>query len=100
MKSELSLGTSPWGENCAQTIDASYSTIGREECQRWIKLLRSTYEKFHSGNFPEGLRFKIKTESHDFGMYYDVVVVFDDSDEAAVTAAYWLDENTPEKWEI
>ena len=43
--------------------------------------------------------FKIKSNAHDFGCYYEVnVVVPDDNDEAAMSYAYWIQDNQPERW--
>lgn len=104
-KFELGLGTAPWGEECVQVPDkrdeaacALYPELGRNECVRWIDTLRKAYKQVHGEEIPVSVRLKIKTFDHDFGYYFDVVASFDEDDDAARTAAYWLENNSPEKW--
>ena len=82
MRDFLSIGSSPWDENCVQVGQSDYYEKAREECMRFIQLLR---QKF--GPEPEGAELRIKDFPHDFGTYCEVVCWFDtDSAEARACA--------------
>lgn len=98
MISYIELGSSPANESCVQTTDPNYSELGRAECLRYRDLLAASYRAAHGGKAsPADLR--LKANSHDFGMYYEIAVRFDDHDPAQVEAAYWFEENAPTYWE-
>ena len=44
-------------------------------------------------------RFAIKSFNHDFGMYYEVVCLFDTDDEEAAHYAYRCEDELPATWE-
>jgi len=80
----LYIGSVPCDEDCAQiglTHDAQ--TLNRIECKHYIQALRRVY-----GNEPADTYFAIVGQSHDFGTYYEVVIKYEDRDEAACDYAY------------
>jgi hypothetical protein len=72
----ITLGTAPVDEPCAQLGQPDYYDKVKGECRRFIKLLRQTI-----GEEPPGVRFAIKAFDHAFGMYYEVVCLFNTDDE-------------------
>lgn len=97
---EQEFGSSPSEEPCAQVGDEGYALLARKECTLFAMQIRRTYEEAHRQSLEDvGVRLKVKSNAHDFGSYYEVVAVFNDSDESALNAIYWLDDNVPEKWD-
>lgn len=94
MRDYIELGPSPAGESCVQVGDPDYASKAREECSRYKELLERKFP-----NPPWGSRFGIKSFPHDFGSYYEVVVHFDDDNDASVDFAYRVEANLPETWE-
>lgn len=100
MKERIYLGPSPADEPCAQVGDPEYDVKARAECLAWLEQLERCWAAHHDGApLPTALRLRVATEEHDFGSYREVVAVFDDRDAAAIDAAFWLEENAPEKWD-
>jgi hypothetical protein len=93
MQDFVTLGTAPVDEPCAQLGQPDYYDKVRDECRRFIRLLR---QKF--GEEPPGARFAIKGFDHDFGTYYEVVVHFDTDDEEASHYPYRCEDELPATW--
>lgn len=94
------MSSAPWGEAGAQVGEEGYELRARQECRRYQAQLRRHYSAHHGGNsLPEGCRLIVKGHSHDFGTYYEVAAVCDDSDDVALRAADWLQSNQPENWD-
>lgn len=87
------IGSTPCNEDCAQVGAPDYEIRAKEECRRFIALLRDTF-----GPEPEGARLRIKSNPHDFGYYYEVVCDFDPYNEAAAEYAYRCESDAPETW--
>lgn len=98
MKNVLYFGASPCDEDCSQIGSSHYEIAAVDECRRWIRTLKHAYEKHHHEPLPSGLVLKVKSSDHDFGVYYEVIGTYDDNDEKAIEAAYWLDANAPTNW--
>lgn len=60
MKETISFGSSPCDEPCVQVGDDNYEELTREECQRFIDLIRKRV-----GPEPEGARLFIKSEAFE-----------------------------------
>ncbi|MEF3304270.1 hypothetical protein PV407_13940 [Paenibacillus sp. GYB003] len=94
-KEYLELGPAPYEEDCVQVrVNVDYKPAMKEECERFIELLKKI-----NGVPPEGAYFTIKWNSHDFGPYADVRIVFDDENEAHVEYAYKVENNIPAHWD-
>ena len=92
----LDLGSAPSDENCAQLgVDDSYEARARRECRALIGQLKRL-----CGDPPPGARFRIMSNSHDFGTYYSVAIEYDPNDEDAVAYAYRCDEESPDQWDL
>jgi hypothetical protein len=94
MQDFITLGTAPVDESCVQVGQPDYDDKARGECRQFINLLRHTF-----GDEPSGARFAIKSFSHDFGTYYEVVCLFDAEEEAAAHYAYRCEDEVPATWE-
>jgi hypothetical protein len=94
MPDELFLGSTPAEEDCAQVGSDDYARRARKECAAYIAQLKRQH-----GEPPNGARLKIKANPHDFGTYYEVVVVFDDQFPEAVTYAFDLERIDCPTWD-
>jgi len=94
MKDFVYLGPSPSKEDCAQVGIDDYVLKAREECTRYIELIR----KIH-GAEPKGAMLKIKYEAHDLGTYLEVICQFEDNYSEAVDYAYKIENESPQTWE-
>lgn len=95
----LNIGSTPYGEECAQVGRPDYETIARHECSVFTDQMTRIFMRVN-GPLPEGVRMRTRGHNHDYGTYYEVDVVFNENDQAAVTAAFWLENNVPEKWDV
>lgn len=82
MRNYLFIGPVPHEEPCAQVGEPNYQQRARRECRRFAEQIIGHYPP------PDGSYVSIKAQSHDFGTYYEVVVVFDDEDEESSVWAY------------
>lgn len=90
----IELGPAPCDEDCAQVGDPDYPERSRAECRRYIALLTAVM-----GEPPEGAWFSIKSSSHDFGTYREVVCYFDSDNEAAADYAWRCEADGPTTWD-
>jgi len=91
MRDEMTLGCAPANEVCFQVGDPR----AFKECQIWRQQLERAFP------IPDGAfaKYRVRSFPHDFGTYYEVVIVFDDSDEYAVKFAYLVEDNAPVSWD-
>jgi hypothetical protein len=94
MRDYFSLGQTPSEEDCAQVGQPDYRQKALAECERYIELIRATL-----GPEPEGAELAIKSFSHDFGTYYEVVIWFEPDDATAVAYAERCEDDAPTTWE-
>lgn len=93
----ITIASSPYGEDCAQLGTEGYEIRARAECEALIAQLKRHYKASHSGRALP-CRLVVASNPHDFGTYHDVRAIFEE-DSPGETAAYWLESNTPEKWD-
>jgi len=94
MKDYVELGPVPCNEDCQQLGSPSYDPVAaKAECRRFIDLIRATV-----GEPPDGASLIIKSNSHDFGTYYEVAVRYDDENETAADYAWHCESNCPSRW--
>ena len=94
MENYFTLGPTPVHESCACVGENDYPQRAQQECRRFIALLRKKF-----GPEPDGARFAVKGFPHDFGMYYEVVISFDEDIPASAHYACHCEDNLPETWE-
>lgn len=95
MKESLSLGPTPAEESCEQLGPNYDATKARAECRRFIELLEKKFP-----NRPSGARFKITSNAHDFGTYYEVEIEYEEESEAAIEYAFMVERDAPSTWEV
>lgn len=94
MTDHMSIGCTPSGEKCTGVGDPNYHSLAMAECQRFMAQLHKTF-----GQPPPGARLHIHANNHDFGVYHEVCVVYDDSNEKATNYAFKLEAECPEYWD-
>jgi hypothetical protein len=101
MRDYLNIGSSPPDEDCAQMGSPGYHEKAREECTRYIELLRQV-----CGKEPRGARLAVKGFQHDAGpmgmdidTYHEVVCHYDDDIPVSVDYAYHLESHGPQSWD-
>lgn len=88
------LASAPSHEECVQVSkDFEYQTAMREECYKYKEVLEKRFP-----NLLTGMYFKIKSFNHDFGNYYEVCIIYNDSDYKQEQATTFIENNLPKKW--
>lgn len=82
MQDYLYVGPVPAEEDCAQVGSHDYARRAKQECRLFVDQIRRYYPE------PENGYLSIKSNSHDYGTYYEVVAVFDMDCEVASEWAY------------
>lgn len=93
MRDRVTLGATPYGEDCLQVGVMHYQKYARLECQRYVAQLTRQNPP------PQGCRFVITSNPHDFGSYLEVEAEFDEDNDDQVEWAYALEGNPPEFWD-
>lgn len=97
MKDYLYLGPTPADESCVQVGDSDYKEKSTIEMDTFINQL---YRHFGDEFFQDaGIYLKKKWNSHDFGTYGEVVVVYDDENADSTNAAFHIESHCPENWD-
>lgn len=86
----LELGPVPCDEECVQVGDANYQDKAYEQCMQYREQLEKQWL-----DLPDGMRFGIKSFPHDFGRYYEVVIIYQEGQEEL---AFEIENNLPSKW--
>jgi hypothetical protein len=89
----MHIGPTPADEPCEQLGPNYDPQKARAECNRFIAAIRQTL-----GTEPEGARLSIKSNPHDFGTYYEVVINYDTDNEEATKYAYRCESDSPTTW--
>lgn len=90
----LEFDTVPSSEPCVQIGDENYRYLAILEADVLIDQLKRTFPQAH----PLGLDFKRTYNSHDFGQYIGIKIVYN-SDIPDHELVYDIDKNFPEKWD-
>ena len=89
----IPLGTVPSHEYSADIETAGYAGIAFLQCRRFIVLLRHVF-----GLEPEGARLRVRRSDQGFDPYMEVVVEYDDQNNAARTFAMRCEREGPKTW--
>jgi len=92
----VELSSSPYNENCvAVSKKGDYIPAMKVELARYKAMLEKRFP------IPEGVNanFRVKWSNHDFGMYGEVAIQFDNDDPMSTAFAYFVDENVPADWD-
>ena len=96
MKDFITLGSTPYNEDCVQvSSDIPYLNEMKKECYRFKRGIENYFKK----EIETGITLRVKTFQHDFGQYCEVVVFYDDSNDAQSDAAYRIEDKVPGTWE-
>jgi hypothetical protein len=90
----IALGTVPSGEAPPPASELDYGARAFWQCRRFIDLLRHTV-----GAEPEGAKLRVRRSGPDFNPYVEVVVEFDDANDAARAYANRCDHEAPTRWD-
>lgn len=99
----VEIGPVPNGEECSQvgSNDYDYSGLNKIEVKAYINQLKRMFP-----NIPDGCRFVMVRNEHDFGTYFEAGIKFipnqsDESDSPDPNAeyAYNIENNSPENWD-
>lgn len=91
------IGASPIDEDCAQVGTPDYKERASKELYAFKAQLRRHYQAHFGVAYPG--RLLVVSNPHDFGTYYELGAIVDESRPAEVEAAYWLEGNTPARWD-
>lgn len=94
MRDYLDFDTTPSDEPCAQVGDDYYPDKVMIEMRYLAAQLKKTF-----GQPPEGARYAIASNAHDFGRYYSLRLVYDDDDPIQTEYAYQVDNDFPQVWD-
>lgn len=89
----LALGPVPVEEAPARPGDSAYAARAFAQCQRFIALVRQRL-----GPEPDGARLGVRRSDQDFDPYLEVVLRFDDANNAARGYAARCDRDAPARW--
>jgi hypothetical protein len=89
----LALGTVPAGEAPTAASEVDYGGRAFWQCRRFIALLRHSV-----GAEPDGAKLRVRRSGPDFNPYVEVVVEFDDGNDAARAYAGRCDREAPTRW--
>ena len=95
MTDYLDLGPVPANEDCAQVGSDDYTERARQECRVYIRQLERAFPQAAE----KGVSFRLKSQPHDFGTYYEVFAYFNDENEVAVDEAYRIERSLPGDWD-
>jgi hypothetical protein len=90
----IALGTVPAGEAPADRSEIDYVGHAFLQCRRFIGLLRHAI-----GAEPEGAKLRVRRSGPDFSPYIEVVVEFNDANDAARAYANRCDREAPKRWD-
>ena len=95
MKDYISISCTPYAEDCVQVGEENYAKRAKEECRRFLKLIRKKL-----GPEPEGAQLKIRGFPHDFGTYYEVACEYNDFEfPQSIDYAYACESDGPQTWD-
>ena len=88
----LELGPSPSDESCVQVSKGEYEDQMKDECHRYRQMLQKRFP------FAEHM-FRVRAFPHDYGRYYEVVILFWSSSEEENKIAWFVEDNLPATWD-
>jgi hypothetical protein len=91
----LSLGgTIPLGEYGAQVSQDTYYSDAKIEAKAFIAQLKRAF-----GDPPPLVYFKVVSWPYDFGLFYDVVIHYNNTDQKAIDYAHRCEAECPKNWD-
>lgn len=94
MEDYIEIGAVPAEEQCQQAGTPHYDPLkARAECRQFIVAIRREI-----GPEPHGAELRIRSNSHDFGTYYEVACYYDTTFPEAVDYALRCESESPVNW--
>ncbi len=90
----LSIGPVPCDEDCSQRGTEDFVLNSTRECKAYINQLKRMFPNPEDKNF-----FKIKWSNHDFGMYPEVVIYYNDDIKISCEYAFNVESKSPAQWD-
>ena len=94
MKEFECIGTTPTEEGCVQLDSPNYYREVRVEIKAFTDQLIRVF-----GEPPPGVVFKTNRNLHDVGVYYDILIAYDDQQEQQLEYVMNMVNNLPENWD-
>lgn len=99
---EVDLNCTPWNESCAQVGQEDYSRLAGIESRVWRdQLIRAATAKFGekvAQHLQDGtLQLMIRSASHDFGSYKELIGKA--KGDKAEEVLFWMEGEGPSKWD-
>lgn len=88
------IGSSPPNEEPAQVKQPNYREQATKECNALIGQIRRQF-----GSEPLGSRIEVQENVHEFGPYYEVVILCDDTGSDGVQYAVQVEECLEGRWD-
>lgn len=92
----INIGPTPANEYCAQVGSNYYYEKSKIETKAFLDQLNREFPQVLE---TKSVRFSIKTFSHDFGSYKEVVLNYDDSNEKEYQMVLDIDKIIPNNWD-
>ena len=93
----LELACSPLDEECVQVTDREdYIPAMQKEVLRFKEQLGRLFPT--PADLEGQVRFVVKKNSHDFGMYMEVAIQYNSNNEKAEAFAFYVENNLPLTW--
>ncbi|MFH0921809.1 MAG: hypothetical protein V1913_15785 [Fibrobacterota bacterium] len=90
----IPIGTTPTMEECVMVDPkTNYLPAMKEEANRFRAMLLDRFSLFHL------VRYKVRSNPHDFGNYIDIEIEYDNSCEKSTDQAFFIERNLPDTWE-
>lgn len=89
------IGPVPSEESCAQVGSASYPEDSRRECQVYSRMLRRLFPV--PSEVP--VAYVTREERHEFGVYREVAIRFEEAHASAVEFAHHVERTSPTEWD-
>lgn len=101
MNDYIYLGSTPSEEECAQVGTNDYQERARKEIHAYMNQLDRvlTTLGYPKEKRPDTFSLVRKSESHDFGTYYEVCAKVREGDETAYELAILIENNSPAEWD-
>jgi hypothetical protein len=89
----ISIGCTPAGEDCVQVSSTEYYMDKMlAECNKYKEMLQAKFADCTK------VTIAVKTFSHDFGSYAEVIVKYENTDNEALAQAIHIENNSPMNW--
>jgi hypothetical protein len=90
----MEFDTAPSEEKCASVGEDNYYIKAKMEYDALVNQIKQIF-----GLVPETVSFRFKGCPHDFGTYYQLMIKYDENNEAAEEYIYKIENEFPKFWD-